>query len=95
MQDVERVAAPHLSVPSWPLAGDIQSFLKLLAKDNRKYGKIVVNVSSHNTELCHSEVTEINLESVSSFAMGATAVFSGSLPNLTSHNMYSHWLSRW
>ncbi|MPV02252.1 SGNH/GDSL hydrolase family protein [Escherichia coli] len=84
-------------------AGDIESYLKLLAKDKRKYSKIVIHVGGNDSRLRCSEVTKVNVESVCTYAktMSDTVVFSGPLPNLTSDDMYSRmssfrrWLSRW
>ncbi|KAK0141104.1 Myb-related transcription factor, partner of profilin [Merluccius polli] len=84
-------------------AGDVESYLKLLAKDKRKYHKIVIHVGGNDSRLRQSEVTKINVESVCRYAktMSDTVVFSGPLPNVTSDVMYSRmasfhrWLSRW
>ncbi|XP_074476585.1 uncharacterized protein LOC141758800 [Sebastes fasciatus] len=84
-------------------AGDIESVLKLLAKDKRKYSKIVIHVGGNDTRLRRSEVTKVNVQSVCAYAktMSDSVVFSGRLPNLTSDDMYSRmksfhsWLSWW
>ena len=84
-------------------AGDIESYLKLLAKGRRRYSKIVIHVGVNDSWLRQSEVTKINVESVCRYArtMSDTVVFSGPLPNLVSDDMYSRmssfrrWLSRW
>ncbi|XP_059184691.1 uncharacterized protein LOC131967765 [Centropristis striata] len=80
-------------------AGDIESVLKLLAKDKRKYRKVVIHVGSNDTRLRQSEVTKINVESVCAYAktMSDSVVFSGPLPNLTSDDMCSciSSLQRW
>ena len=84
-------------------AGDIESYLKLLDKDKRKYGKIVIYVGGNDTRLRQSEVTKINVASVcnSDKTMSDSVVFSGPLPNLTSDDMFSRmssfnrWLFRW
>ncbi|XP_062271070.1 uncharacterized protein LOC133977063 [Scomber scombrus] len=84
-------------------AGDIESTLKLLAKDKHRYSKIIIHACGNDTQLRQSEVTKINVESVCTFAktMSDSVVFSGPLPNLISDDMYSRmssfnrWLSRW
>nr|XP_054594314.1 uncharacterized protein LOC129161847 [Nothobranchius furzeri] len=84
-------------------AGDIKSYLKLLAKDKRKYSKIVIHAGGNDTRLRQSEVTKINVASVCKFAktMSDSVIFSGPLPDRTSDDMFSRmlsfnrWLSRW
>lgn len=84
-------------------AGDIESNLKLLATNKRRYSKIVIHVGGNDVRLRQSEVTKINVESVCSFAktMSDSVVFSGPLPNKTSDDMYSRmssfhrWLGKW
>ncbi|KAK2858554.1 hypothetical protein Q5P01_003174 [Channa striata] len=84
-------------------AGDIESYLKLLSKDKRRYRKIIIHAGTNDARLRKSEVTKTNIESVCNFAktMSDSVVFSGPLPNLISDDMYSRmssfnrWLSRW
>ncbi|XP_067346873.1 uncharacterized protein [Channa argus] len=84
-------------------AGDVESYLKLLAKDKRKYNNIIIHVGVNDARLRKSEVTKMNVESVCNFAktMSDSVIFSGPLPNLTSDDMYTRmssfnrWLSRW
>ncbi|KAK2847591.1 hypothetical protein Q5P01_010590 [Channa striata] len=84
-------------------AGDIESYLKLLSKDKRRYSKIIIHAGTNDARLRKSEVTKTNIESVCNFAktMSDSVVFSGPLPNLISDDMYSRmssfnrWLSRW
>ncbi|XP_067460409.1 uncharacterized protein [Thunnus thynnus] len=100
-----KLATPAAIVQCIPgdRAGDIESNLKLLAKNKRKYGTIVIHVGGNDSRLRQSEITKINVESVCTFAktMSDSVIFSGPLPNLTSDVMYSRmsqfnrWLSRW
>ncbi|XP_070407552.1 uncharacterized protein, partial [Nothobranchius furzeri] len=84
-------------------AGVIKSYLKLLAKDKRKYSKIVIHAGGNDTWIRQSEVTKINVASVCKFAktMLDSIIFSGPLPDRTSDDMFSRmlsfnrWLSRW
>ncbi|KAK9523686.1 hypothetical protein VZT92_017607 [Zoarces viviparus] len=100
-----KLAQPEATVTCIPgaRAGDIESYLKILAKDNRKYSKIVIHVGGNDTRLRLSEVTKVNVESVCTYAktMSDSVVFSGPLPNLTNDEMFSRmssfhrWLSWW
>uniref|UniRef100_A0AAQ5ZPD7 SGNH hydrolase-type esterase domain-containing protein n=1 Tax=Amphiprion ocellaris TaxID=80972 RepID=A0AAQ5ZPD7_AMPOC len=84
-------------------AGDIEANLKLLAKDNRKYSKIVIHVGGNDTRLRQSEVTKVSVAWVCNFAktMSDSVVFSGPLPDLTSDDTFSRmasfrcWSSTW
>ena len=88
---------------SWATAGDVESNLQLLAKSNRKYGKIIFHVGGNNVRLRQLKVTKVNVELVCTFAktMSDSIVFSGPLPDLTSDDMFSRMssfnccLSRW
>ncbi|KAF7212977.1 tomoregulin-1-like, partial [Nothobranchius furzeri] len=72
-------------------AGDIKSYLNLLAKDKRKYSEIVIHAGGNDTRLRQSEVTKINVASVCKFAktMSDSVIFSGPLPDRTSDDMFS------
>ncbi|XP_075933639.1 uncharacterized protein LOC142933416 [Anarhichas minor] len=100
-----KLAKPEATVTCIPgaRAGDIESYLKVLAKDNRKYRKIVIHVGGNDSRLRLSEITKVNVESVCTYAkaMSDSVVFSGPLPNLTNDVMFSRmssfhrWLSWW
>ncbi|XP_039471480.1 protein asteroid homolog 1-like isoform X1 [Oreochromis aureus] len=84
-------------------AGDIEAYLKLLAQNKHRFGKIVIHVGSNDSRFSQSEVTKISIASVCTFAktMSDTVVFSGPLPYETNDVIYSRmlslnrWLSEW
>ncbi|XP_071061864.1 uncharacterized protein [Pseudochaenichthys georgianus] len=84
-------------------AGDIEAHLKLLAKNKRKYSRIVIHVGGNDVRLCQSECAKVNVALVCRYAktMSDTVIFSGPLPNLINDDMYSRmssfqrWLSWW
>ncbi|XP_031694633.1 uncharacterized protein LOC116377195 [Anarrhichthys ocellatus] len=96
-----KLVKPEATVTCIPgaRAGDIESYLKVLAKDNRKYSKIVIHVGGNDSRLRLSEITKVNVESVCTYAkaMSDSVVFSGPLPNLTNDEMFSRMSSfhRW
>uniref|UniRef100_A0A8C9ZJM9 Uncharacterized protein n=1 Tax=Sander lucioperca TaxID=283035 RepID=A0A8C9ZJM9_SANLU len=85
-----KLAAPVDTVLCIPgaRAGDVQSYLKLLAKDNCKYSMIIIHAGGNDTQLRKSKITKINVESVCAYAK-------------TIDDMYSrmssihHWLLGW
>ena len=84
-------------------AGDIESSLKIIAKSNKRYDKIIIHCGGNDTRRKRSEITKINVESVCTFAktMSDSVIFSGPLPDMTNDEMYSRmasfnrWLSGW
>jgi len=100
-----KLAKPRTIVKCIPggRAGDIESSLKLLAKDKRRYCTIIIHAGGNDSRLRRSEVTKMNVEYVCAYAktMSDTVVFSGPLPNVTNEDMYSRmssfnrWLTRW
>ena len=102
VRDVKTPAAIVKCIPG-ARTGDIENYLKLLAKDKRKYKKIIIHVGGNDTRRRQSEVTKVGVESLCTFAktMSDSVVFSGPLPDLTSDDMFSRmssfrrWLVRW
>ena len=83
--------------------GNIESQLKLMAKDKRRFRRIVIHCGVNDARLRKSEVLKANVKSVCTYArtMADEVVFSGPLPNLTTDEMFSRmssfnrWLSGW
>ncbi|XP_071058357.1 uncharacterized protein [Pseudochaenichthys georgianus] len=100
--NLETKASTVKSIPG-ARAGDVEAHLKLLAKNKRKYSRIVIHVGGNDVRLRQSECTKLNVDSVCSYAktMSDTVIFSGPLPNLINDDMYSRmssfqrWLSWW
>uniref|UniRef100_A0A8D0D1B8 SGNH hydrolase-type esterase domain-containing protein n=1 Tax=Sander lucioperca TaxID=283035 RepID=A0A8D0D1B8_SANLU len=96
-----KLVAPATAVVCVPgaKAGNVECYLKLLAKDNHKYRKIILHVGGNDTRLRKSEITKMNVKSLCAYAktMSDSVVFSGPLPNLISDDMYSRMSSfhRW
>jgi len=100
-----KIAKPRTRVVCLPgaRAGDVESCLKLLAKDKRRYSQIVIHAGGNDARARRSELTKINVESVCAYAktLSDTVIFSGPLPNLQTDELYSRmssfnrWLSRW
>lgn len=84
-------------------APDIKANLKVLAKANRKFSKIIIHVGTNDVRLRQSEITKINIKEVCELASTmADAVFcSGPLPVKRSDEILSRlsslngWLSKW
>ncbi|XP_076120649.1 uncharacterized protein LOC143100944 [Alosa pseudoharengus] len=96
-----RLATPSVIVKSisGARANDIESNLKVLAKANRKYSKIVIHTGTNDVRLRQSEITIQNFISVCRFAqqMSDSVTFSGPIPIRRGDEMLSRIsdLNRW
>ncbi|XP_067298600.1 uncharacterized protein, partial [Pseudorasbora parva] len=84
-------------------APDIKAYLKVLAKSNRKFSKIIIHVGTNDVRLRQSEITKINIKEVCKLesTMSKAVFFSGPLPAKRSDEIVSRlsslngWLSKW
>lgn len=84
-------------------APDVKANLKVLAKANRKYSKIVIHVGANDVRLRQSEITKTNIIEVCELAstMSGSVICSGPLPMRRSDEMLSRlsslngWMSKW
>ncbi|XP_067298597.1 uncharacterized protein [Pseudorasbora parva] len=84
-------------------APDIKANLKMLARANRKFSKIIIHVGTNDVRLRQSEITKINIKEVCKHAstMSKAVFFSGPLPAKRSDEIVSRLsslngrLSKW
>ncbi|XP_056272072.1 zinc finger protein 454-like [Pseudoliparis swirei] len=97
-----RLAKPRTSRVAPGGQSHVESSLKLLAQDKRRYSQIVIHAGGNDSRLRRSEVTNMNVESVCAYAktLWDAVVSSGPRPNVINDEMYSRmsssnrWLSR-